>query len=186
MRERASSRDTVSTHSSAHTPVSSYLPSGVSDHVLPVGKYYPSNYEKRSQNLLNQRNFVSESVTSYASTDGHGSTYGGGADARQRLQQYQRDMVAQAAMALGGSFKGNPRAGTPGSMAGLPIADLRLTNASPQKPMSPQLVPMGSPGPVTPMELEASGGYLEKGKVPSQLSKENIPPKSSDFAPHSL
>ncbi len=180
MRERTTSRDTVSTHSSTHTPVSSYLPSGISDHALPVGKYYPSNYEKRSQNLLGQRTFVSESVTSYTNPDVRD------VDARQRLQQYQRDMVAQAAMALGGSFKGNARAGAPASMAGLPIADLRLTSASPGQPLSPQLVPLGSPGPVTPMELEASGGYLEKGKVPSPLCKENVAPTGSEFVPHSL
>lgn len=181
MRERASSNDTVSPASSSHTPISSYLPSGIHDHPLPVGKYYPSNYEKRGQNLKKQRNFVSETETSYSKPDVHGANYGGGADARQRLQQYQRDMVAQATMALGGSFKGNAR-----NSPGLPIADLRISGASPRKPVSPQLVPMGSPGPVTPMDLESSSGYMEKGKGASQLSKENLAPPTNEFAPHSL
>lgn len=37
------------------------------------------------------------------------------------------------------------------------------------KPISPRLIPLGSPGPVTPMELEESAGYLGAGsKVMSQ------------------
>ncbi len=31
------------------------------------------------------------------------------------------------------------------------------------KPMSPRLVPIGSPGPVTPLLLEEEGGYLVAG-----------------------
>lgn len=31
------------------------------------------------------------------------------------------------------------------------------------KPVSPRLLPLGSPGPVTPMELEESAGYLAAG-----------------------
>lgn len=31
------------------------------------------------------------------------------------------------------------------------------------KPTSPRLIPMGSPGPVTPLELEDGGGYLTAG-----------------------
>ena len=31
------------------------------------------------------------------------------------------------------------------------------------KPVSPRLLPLGSPGPVTPMELEESAGYLGAG-----------------------
>jgi hypothetical protein len=31
------------------------------------------------------------------------------------------------------------------------------------KPVSPRLVPLGSPGPVTPLELEAEEGYLAAG-----------------------
>lgn len=35
--------------------------------------------------------------------------------------------------------------------------------AQADKPTSPRLVPLGSPGPVTPLELEAEEGYLAAG-----------------------
>lgn len=34
------------------------------------------------------------------------------------------------------------------------------------KPTSPRLVPLGSPGPVTPLALEQEGGYLMAGVQP--------------------
>ncbi|KAJ3487710.1 hypothetical protein NLG97_g6349 [Lecanicillium saksenae] len=167
----------------AHTPVSSYMPSGLHDQPLPVGKYYPSNYERRTRQLQNQRSFVSESVTSYAKTDAHGTTYKGKDDARQRLQQYQRDMVAQASMALGGSYKPSMMPGNAAALRNLPVPDARFGRpATPQRPISPQLLPMGSPGPVTPMELEAQEEYIT-GKA---IAKENLAPPVNEFAPHSL
>ncbi|XWW94303.1 hypothetical protein V2A60_002246 [Cordyceps javanica] len=167
-----------------HTPVSSYLPSGIHDHPLPVGKYYPSNYERRTRQLQNQRTFVSESVTSYAKTDAQGTTYKGTDDARQRLQQYQRDMVAQASMALGGSYKPSMLPGNASALRNLPVPDARFGHpATPQRPISPQLQPMGSPGPVTPMDLEAQEEYMTKAQV---VSNENLVPPVTEFAPHSL
>ena len=32
-----------------------------------------------------------------------------------------------------------------------------------EKPISPRLEPLGSPGPVTPLELEGDGGYMLAG-----------------------
>ncbi|OAA74925.1 hypothetical protein LEL_06913 [Akanthomyces lecanii RCEF 1005] len=169
---------------STHTPVSSYMPSGLHDHPLPVGKYYPSNYEGRTRQLQNQRNFVSESVASFAKTDaqGTGTTYKGNDDARQRLQQYQRDMVAQASMALGGSYKPSMLPGNAAALRNLPVPDARRP-ATPQRPISPQLQPLGSPGPVTPMDLEAQEEYITKVQV---VAAENLAPPVNDFAPHSL
>lgn len=134
--------------------------------------------------MQNQRSFVSESVTSYAKTDAQGTTYKSNDDARQRLQQYQRDMVAQASMALGGSYKPNMLPGNAAALRHLPGPDGRLARpATPQRPVSPQLLPMGSPGPVTPMDLEAQEEYIT-GKV---VANTNLtPPPSSEFAPHSL
>ncbi|KAJ6787144.1 hypothetical protein PWT90_10727 [Aphanocladium album] len=167
----------------AHTPVSSYMPSGLHDQPLPVGKYYPSNYESRTRQMQNQRSFVSESVTSYAKADAQGTTYKGNDDARQRLQQYQRDMVAQASMALGGSYKPSMMPGNTAALRNLPVPDARFARpATPQRPISPQLLPMGSPGPVTPMELEAQEEYIT-GKA---IAKENLAPPVNEFAPHSL
>lgn len=179
-----SSASTAPPWQSTHTPVSSYMPSGLHDHPLPVGKYYPSNYERRTRQLQNQRTFVSESVTSYAKTDaqGTGTTYKGNDDARQRLQQYQRDMVAQASMALGGSYKPSMLPGNAAALRNLPIQDARRP-ATPQHPISPQLQPLGSPGPVTPMDLEAQEGYITKVQV---LAAETLAPPANEFAPHSL
>lgn len=60
-------------------------------------------------------------------------------DIKKKLQQYQREMAQQAMMAS------------------------RFANTSGTKPISPRLLPLGSPGPVTPMELEESAGYLVAG-----------------------
>ncbi|ATY61910.1 hypothetical protein A9K55_008867 [Cordyceps militaris] len=167
-----------------HTPVSSYMPSGIHEHSLPVGKYYPSNYERRTRQLQNQRTFVSDSVTSYAKTDAQGTTYKGTDDARQRLQQYQRDMVAQASMALGGSYKPSMLPGNAAALRNLPVPDGRFGRPStPQRPLSPHLQPMGSPGPVTPMDLEAQEEYITKGHVAASTT---LAPPATEFAPHSL
>lgn len=55
-------------------------------------------------------------------------------DAQKHLLAYQREMIS--------------RAQSPGGM---------------DKPVSPKLEPLGSPGPVTPLELEGDGGYLLAG-----------------------
>ncbi len=59
-------------------------------------------------------------------------------DIKKKLQQYQRVMVEQAAAAAHMSIPGG-------------------------KPISPRLLPLLSPGPVTPMELEERDGYLIAG-----------------------
>ncbi|OAA53282.1 hypothetical protein ISF_08896 [Cordyceps fumosorosea ARSEF 2679] len=181
-REQAAS--TAPSWHGTHTPVSSYMPSGLYDHPLPVGKYYPSNYERRTRQLQNQRSIVSESVTSYAKTDAQGTTYKSNDDARQRLQQYQRDMVAQASMALGGSYKPSMLPGNTAALRNLPVPDARFGRpTTPQRPVSPQLQPMGSPGPVTPMDLEAQEEYITKNQVAASAT---LAPPVTKFAPHSL
>ncbi|KAM3447068.1 hypothetical protein MY3296_009063 [Beauveria thailandica] len=179
------SASTAPVWQSTHTPVSSYMPSGMHEHALPVGKYYPSNYERRTRQLQSQRTFVSESLTSYAKTDAQGTTYKGGDDARQRLQQYQRDMVAQASMALGGSSKPSMLPGNASALRSMPFGpDARFGRPlTPQRPISPQLQPMGSPGPVTPMDLEAQEEYITKGQA---VASATLAPPVTDFAPHSL
>jgi len=57
-------------------------------------------------------------------------------DAQKQLFAYQREVVSAA------------RAQSPGSG---------------EKPVSPRLAPLGSPGPVTPLELEGEEGYLFAG-----------------------
>jgi len=62
-------------------------------------------------------------------------------DVKRKLQQYQRDMIAQARLASS-SHEGAVRV---------------------SKPISPRILPLGSPGPITPFELEESSGYMVAG-----------------------
>lgn len=63
-------------------------------------------------------------------------------------------MIAQATLALN---SGNVNAAT---MNAISFRNMGLTSVS-GKPSKPRLAPLGSPGPVTPMDLESSDdGYL--------------------------
>lgn len=153
-------------------PVASYPAPGFHDSPLPMGKYYPSNYEQHQHARIHRRAVPSE-AESLPSSMRHDSPLvrhsplppreeAAEAEARRKMQQYQRDMIAQAAMALGGTAKPGPGI----SLGGVAYKDKRLAGPSLHKPASPRLHPLGSPGPVTPMDLEAvsAGGYLEHGK----------------------
>lgn len=165
-----------------HTPVSSYMPSGAHDNMaLPMGKYYPSNYEHRmasnsSQPSQQRRPSTradaagvahSEPQLRYRRENSHLRT---GSEAKRLVEQYQRDMVAQASMALYSNASGmSPSARIPDN-AGLRNIQLGTTMLRTHKPLSPRLVPLGSPGPVTPMELDGNGdGYLSRGRATGGL-----------------
>lgn len=66
-------------------------------------------------------------------------------DAQKKLQQYQRDVVASATRA----------------------ASLALSPKTPVNPAPARLIPLGSPGPVTPLALESGGDYLLAGSLGS-------------------
>ncbi|KAI0487387.1 hypothetical protein F4859DRAFT_254039 [Xylaria cf. heliscus] len=150
--------------STSTTPVASYMPLGDRSSPLPMGKYYPSNYERRKdEKKAKKRRPTTSAPTMSGSTKsesqvpivnqtsamGHSRSE---SEAKARLQQYQRDMIAQASIALG---RGNPNEATLGSIRQYGFNHMI-------KPSKPRLVPLGSPGPVTPMELEGSEvGYLE-------------------------
>ncbi|KAI0838078.1 hypothetical protein F5Y06DRAFT_60991 [Hypoxylon sp. FL0890] len=168
-----SSSDSVS-----NTPVASYNPTGTQDNPLPMGKYYPSNYVKRKEEKRNRKQsrpptsnrmppppMISKSETQVPTTRdsssiGHSRN---DSDAKRRLQQYQRDMIAQATLALNG---GNVNAATLSSLRTIGFSSM-------SKPSKPRLAPLGSPGPVTPMELEGSeGGYLgARGPADAQVEQ---------------
>ncbi|KAI2464753.1 hypothetical protein F4781DRAFT_56418 [Annulohypoxylon bovei var. microspora] len=175
----ASGRPQPSFDSGSNTPVASYMPTGTQDNSLPMGKYYPSNYVKRKEekrskqqsrpptsNLIPSPPMGSKSdnqipTTRDTSTMGHSRNE---SDAKRRLQQYQRDMIAQATIALNG---GNVNAATMSS-----LRTIGFTSMS--KPSKPRLEPLGSPGPVTPMELEDSeDGYLG-ARGPADIQVEEI------------
>ncbi|KAK6956446.1 hypothetical protein Daesc_001724 [Daldinia eschscholtzii] len=163
----AASMPEPSFDSRSNTPVASYMPTGTQDSPLPMGKYYPSNYVKRKEEKRSRQQTrpptstplppmgsKSESLvptTRDSSSMGHSRNE---SDAKRRLQQYQRDMIAQATLALNG-----------GNVNAAALSSLRTIGfTSVPGPGKPRLAPLGSPGPVTPMELEDSqDGYLGAG-----------------------
>lgn len=174
------SREQTPTQSRSHTPVTSYAPSGLHDAHLPLGKYYPSNYEAK-QRCSNQPTPTSSrpssaagpssiksdtAVPQFTRTDSSHSR--SDSDAKRRLQQYQRDMVAQATQAARQIASGQGSSAHLAAVHGVSVQKLQLGS---HRPISPRLQPLGSPGPVTPMELEGhggDGGYLSRGRpVPS-------------------
>ncbi|KUI58970.1 hypothetical protein VP1G_06254 [Cytospora mali] len=161
------------------TPVTSYVPSGgFHESPMPVGKYYPSNYERRHNSSQNpprtSRNSLrppsargpssvksDTAVPQFNRTDSHGRS---DSEATRRLQQYQRDMVAQAYLATQKATQdlagkgGAAAALAAASMHGAPLSRFQFPG-TPHRPISPRLEPMGSPGPVTPLALEGADGY---------------------------
>lgn len=159
--------------------VSSYIPAGFHDQPLPLGKYYPSNYENSSEALRSRGDSYSSDKAPFTRADSQASSYvPSRSDSKKRLQQYQRDMITQASMALN-SYKST-------SPAMQSIPDICFGGSSPHKPMSPRLDPLGSPGPVTPMELETTTNYLDKSKAPLPFAKSSLNPSNVSVSPRSL
>lgn len=179
-----STASTGAAMSGSHTPVSSYIPNGVHDTAaLPLGKYYPSNYERRSNNSSQQRlhpqsrGSLSSTMKSdtqvpkYRYEPSHSRTQ---SEVKRRLLQYQRDMVAQATVAASALLANNQA--SPGSsqsvtptLGGIQLpGNLQIgeTLIKTHKPRSPRLAPERSPGPVTPMSLGGGAGdsYLTLGR----------------------
>ncbi|KAM0425041.1 hypothetical protein ACHAPT_009842 [Fusarium lateritium] len=156
-----------------NTPVASYLAPGFHDSPLPMGKYYPSNYENRNGSQTNMRPTLTGTLSSDIGPDSHGASRTTTqsmheTELRRKLQQYQRDMIAQASMAanelLSSSAKPDHKLDAGVSLSSLPLRESRFITPAPLKPRSPRLAPLGSPGPVTPMDLESLGGgdYLTR------------------------
>lgn len=147
------------------TPVTtSYIPSGVHDTVMPMGKYYPSNYEKRKRQMFRH----TSSTNSVGSSGSNAQTPRTDSDAKHRLQQYQRDIMAQTRLVASDTIlsTGSPSTSPAAKTAGCPYATASrrlMATALSSAPISPRLLPLGSPGPVTPMTLEEEGDYLNKG-----------------------
>lgn len=172
--------------SQSHTPVTSYVPSGLHEAPMPVGKYYPSNYEAARSRQNSSQNYRTprSSLRPPSSSNGPSSVKSDTAvpqinrtdssrgrsdsDAKRRLQQYQRDMVAQATQAARQLARGQGASAHLAAQHGVPVQKFQTGS---HRPVSPRLQPLGSPGPVTPMELEGhggEGGYLTRGRpVPS-------------------
>ncbi|KAI9866080.1 MAG: hypothetical protein M1813_001641 [Trichoglossum hirsutum] len=84
-------------------------------------------------------NFQSPNTGStFTSATAQGSTPRHYSDAQLQLHQYQRELIANATRG-------------------------KTSSAGCARPVSPRLIPLGSPGPVTPLMLEEEGGYLAAG-----------------------
>ncbi|KAL2209557.1 hypothetical protein CC79DRAFT_1367742 [Sarocladium strictum] len=184
------------TQQSASPQISSYLPAGFHDHPLPLGKYYPSNYESRansstqssrpSSSSLMPPSVNSDSRVTTRSTVSP-STAVQDSEVRRKLLQYQRDMVAQATMAAT-EVLGTSKDSSTGSVAlaqrNAALHELRLNAPAPHRPLSPRLLPLGSPGPVTPMELEAAASsYLDKAIVSGSPRVDGLSASSTAHTP---
>ncbi|RKL30114.1 hypothetical protein BFJ72_g11697 [Fusarium proliferatum] len=157
--------------SHSNTPVASYLAPGFHDHPVPMGKYYPSNYESRNGAQSNLRPPLSGSVSSNVGSDSSAIPNASSlskqeTELRRKLLQYQRDMVTQTSMAANELISSSAKSGDkPGlSLKDLPFRDSRFATPGCQKPLSPRLLPIGSPGPVTPISLEnvGNGDYMSR------------------------
>lgn len=125
--------------------------------VKPMGKYHPANYQTPTDTevslptsaprLLPPTNLsmpTSNKRSNRNRTD-HGHERKS-SDVKRKLQQYQRDMIAQARSAASQSIAS-------------------AMNGVKKEPDSPRLQPAGSPGPITPFELEDidNEGYIAAG-----------------------
>jgi hypothetical protein len=120
---------------------------------MPMGKYHPSNFRVVSP-AHHEKPSISAPPMPPASLSipiATGSARGKSkanpgherqpSDVKRKIQEYQKSMMVQAKMASTGQIK-----------------------VVPSKPDSPRLIPLGSPGPITPFELEnEQAGYLIGG-----------------------
>lgn len=129
----------------------------------PMGKYHPSNYKSPVNTTVSTPTSSSSramlpptnlSIPPTLNTKRQNKSQRPGherksSDVTRKIQQYQRDMIAQAHMSA------------QSSMAGVALGE----RSKKKEPVSPRLLPAGSPGPITPLELEMDGedGYLVAG-----------------------
>jgi hypothetical protein len=152
------------------TPVLSYIPSGIHASPVSVGKYYPSNYERRKteQRQHTMSTPPSSLMVTSLNSESQGPTYRSGSSVRQsrneseakrKFQQHQRDMIVQTTLACN---SGNAAALDVESSHDMDFPSMNL------EPSKPRLAPFESPGPVTPMELDNNdNSYL--GAFPAAL-----------------
>lgn len=116
---------------------------------MPRGKYHPSNFKVKPRaaptstpslpptNLSLPPSIPDRKKKSRSGHERHGS------DVKRKLQEYQMGQARNAAT----------------------LANLYGGPAPVPEPISPRLAPLGSPGPITPFELEdsAQAGYVVAG-----------------------
>jgi hypothetical protein len=133
-------------------PISPPVPQSL---LIPLGKYHPANYKSPVSDSISaptsaprKASLPTTSLVIPPSSTKRGSRERPGherksSDVKRKLQQYQRDMIVQAQLAATAS------------------TGHRIERAT---PTNPRLIPAGSPGPITPFELEGeSDGYIIAG-----------------------
>ncbi|QSZ37127.1 hypothetical protein DSL72_009220 [Monilinia vaccinii-corymbosi] len=161
--------DTPSSDTEAHGPPSIArspftMPETI---VYPKGKYYPSNYTSSPTTpaqdapslVLNGGN-LHLPIKNQRQKSPNPKHQRQSSDVKRKLQKYQRDMIEQARM-VHAQVVSSPRPSVPAS-----------------KPVGPRLHPLGSPGPITPFELEEDSGYLIAGQIRSDGSVDGALRKS--------
>lgn len=89
-----------------------------------------------------------------------------------------------AATEVLGTSKDGSEAGAAIAQRNAALQELRLTAPAPYKPISPRLLPLGSPGPVTPMELESgASSYLDKAVADERPRVDSFASPGSGFTP---
>ncbi|KAI9791530.1 MAG: hypothetical protein M1833_001514 [Piccolia ochrophora] len=104
-------------------------------HLSTLPRFHPSKY---APSAPASHSSAHGSLTVNVGGQGYHPQY---SDAQRQLHAYQRELITTAT-----------RGGRYGS-----------SGAGDQRPLSPRLLPLGSPGPVTPLMLEEEGGYLAAG-----------------------
>jgi hypothetical protein len=133
--------------------VEAYNPTGIRGSAAPLGKYYPSNYNK----AFDTHGSTSPSLGPASPVPSFPLS-----EARQehQLRQYKLDIISQTAQiareALGRRLQNTANLKTVEAAVDertrLSVALLRR-----YKPSSPRITPLLSPGPVTPMTLDGNG-----------------------------
>lgn len=142
---------------SAFGPISPTIPETLR---IPMGKYHPSNYKSPVQSEVSTPSSTPRaplpptnlSIPTTSSKRGSKERSGHerkSSDMTRKLHEYQRNMLAQA------------RSAAP---------TMNVARIS-REPISPRLQPLGSPGPITPFELEEADGYIVAGSA--AVRKEN-------------
>jgi hypothetical protein len=117
-----------------------------------MGKYHPSNYKLVAPSTPTSipPALPATSLELPSKNKARPGHVRRDSDVKRKLRQYQQDMIAQARMA---------------STAQSGVGNVKCPIMGIAKPVSPRLAPLGSPGPITPFELEesAAAGYLVAG-----------------------
>ena len=132
---------------------------------VPLGKYHPSNYSSPSTTAAVTPTASSPSNPQYTASIAIPTALQlepkrkkptherRASDVTRKVQQYQRDMIVQARLAS---------------------VPKNVSTSGSAKPVSPRLLPLGSPGPITPFELEGDEGYHAAGLTASLMRQGGV------------